>query len=118
MPQPDPAEPLSCSLCHGPLAEGLTIPTTSGGAVHIRCAEAQASVASRRRAVRAAVSALVGGGGWALSAEYGGLRGADGGLGLFLLTVLLIAVHVRINRRWWQYTIQRARLWWRMHGKG
>jgi hypothetical protein len=30
-----------------------------------------------------------------------------------VLVLLLIAAHVQTNRRWWHYTVQSARLWWR-----
>jgi hypothetical protein len=108
MSLPVPTEPPACVICGGRLADGPTIPTTSGGAVHIHCAEAQAKAAAQRRTVCAAMSAVVGVGGWALNA-------AGGGLGSLLLAVLLIAAHILINRRWWSYTVQRAQLWWRMH---
>jgi hypothetical protein len=38
-------------------------------------------------------------------------------LGMALLAVLLIRLHILINRRWWQYMIQSARLWWRRSRK-
>jgi hypothetical protein len=28
-----------------------------------------------------------------------------------LLALLLLVIHVLINRRWWQYTVQAARRW-------
>lgn len=63
--------------------------------MHIRCAEQQARAAARRRAVRAAVSAVV-----LLGIEVGVLRTVGGDLEAVRLAVLLIAAHVLINRRW------------------
>lgn len=113
MSLPTPTELLACAICGGSLADGPTIPTTSGGAVHIRCAEGQARAAARRRSVRAAVSAVVVGG-WGLAVEGGVLRAAGGELEAVLITVVLLGAHLLINRRWWQHTAQRARLWWRI----
>jgi hypothetical protein len=59
MALPVPTESSSCDICREPLADEPTIPTTDGGAVHIRCAEEQASAASRRRAGRALLSGVV-----------------------------------------------------------
>jgi hypothetical protein len=114
MPLPAPNKPPTCPICGGSLADGPTIPMTSGGAVHIRCAEAQARTAARTRAVRAAVSALVAVGGWGLAMEGGAMRATGGDLIAVLLAMVLIAFHILVNRRWWSYTIQRAQLWWRM----
>ena len=116
MSLPAPTEPSACGICGDLLrdTDGQAIPTTSGGAVHIRCAEEQARAAARQRAARAALSAVVGVGVWGLVMEAGALRVAGEALLVVLLAVLLIGMHVLINRRWWQYTIQSARLWWRM----
>lgn len=107
-------KPPACAICGGSLADGPTVPTTSGGAVHIRCAEAQARTAARARAIRALASGLVIVGGWGLAVEEGAMRAAGGGLETVLLAVVLIGAHLLINRRWWQHTAQRVRLWWRM----
>ncbi len=123
MPLPTPTESPSCVICSRPLADGLTIPTTSGGTVHVRCAERQARGAARRRTLRAgitaallagllAMTAALGIAGWGLGAEFGGLRTEGWGVWA-VLAVLLIAAHILINRRWWHYTVQSARLWWR-----
>src|SRR6476661_7725789 len=59
MQQAVPTVSSSCPICRELLANEPTIPTTSGGAVHLPCASAQARKTAGRRAVRAAVSALV-----------------------------------------------------------
>jgi hypothetical protein len=107
MPLPAPAPPLSCAICRGPLVDGPTIPTTNGGAVHVCCAEGQARAAARQRTSRAAVSAVL-----LLCVEAWALQTQDSGLGA-VLAMLLIAVHVLINGRWWGYSVQSARLHWR-----
>jgi hypothetical protein len=96
-----------CVICHLSLAAGPTIQTTSGGVVHIRCAEGQAQLAARRRTIRAILSLVVLFVLLTISAVH---------LPIMLcvvLALLLIAAHVHINRRWWYYIVQSARLWWR-----
>jgi hypothetical protein len=54
-----PSDSSVCVICHLPLTDGATVPTTIGGAVHIRCAERQANASARRRTIRAAASAAL-----------------------------------------------------------
>jgi hypothetical protein len=74
-----------------------------GGAVHIRCADREALAAARGRTVAALVSGalLMAVGSWGLAV---GGRDLSVVLGLALL---LIALHIQLNRRWWQELI-----WW------
>lgn len=98
-----------CAICHLPIMDGVTVPTTTGGVVHIRCAERQATASARRRAIRAAASAAL----LTLLLVLAVLLGIrDLRLGA-VLALLLVAAHIRLNRRWWHYTVQSARLWWR-----
>jgi hypothetical protein len=108
MSLPAPTEPPSCVICSRPLADEPTIPTTTGSTVHIRCAEQQARAAARRRTLNAGITAAILAGLLALTGAFG-----IGGWGLGAALVLVVVVHVRINHRWWRYTVQSARLWWR-----
>jgi hypothetical protein len=109
MPLPVPTESPSCAICSLALADGPTIPTTSGGTVHIRCAERQARAAARRRTLRAAITAVLLAGLLVALTTALGIAGWGSGAALAIVVVL----HVCINGRWWSYMVQSARLRWR-----
>jgi hypothetical protein len=74
--------------------------------VHIACAENAAHAAARGRAIRAAMSAV-------LLALPLGLLGIGDWMMVTGVVIVMIAIHVCLNRRWWHYQVQEARRWWR-----
>jgi hypothetical protein len=90
----------NCAICCQPLAGKATVPTTTGGAVHIHCADQEALAAAHGRTLAALVSgALLVAGSWEL-----GTRQWE----LVATLALLIALHVQFNRRWWQEAARRV----------
>ncbi len=100
-----------CAICGLPLRNGAAVPTTSGGQVHLHCAERQSRAAARERAVRAAGSAAILAGVLMLVVGL-----AVGSWGLVAVLALCVLAHVRVNHRWWLYLIQSIRLWLGIRG--
>ena len=99
---------MRCAICNQGLhtAPDPIVSTTTGDVVHISCADRVARHAYHWRTFRAATSATFALGLLNLAAQTD-LRGTA----LLALLVLLVAVHVRLNERWWRVTMRV--LWWR-----
>lgn len=99
----------TCSLCGRPLVEALTVPTTTGGAVHVVCADAHSRRSRQRRRIRAGITAL----GFFMILSFALFAGMQA-VPLFALVLLLVAMHILINHHWWHHQRQRLRIWsWR-----
>lgn len=103
---------MCCAICGERLdaSHQSIIPTTDGQHVHLICAEREAHRAAQRRTILATATAVL----------LTGLLGVailvkPGSYWIVVLALLLALIHARINRRWWYYTVQSARLRWRMH---
>jgi hypothetical protein len=95
------AQPMACILCGQPIADGPGAPTTDGYRVHIRCADAQAAQAFKRRQRYALIHAGV----WGVVVGVWGLGIGDWGLdGIHWMFIVVAgaALHVIMHRRWWQ----------------
>jgi hypothetical protein len=104
---------MCCAICGERLdaSHHSVLPTTDGQQVHLVCAEREAYRAARRRTVRAMVTVLLLAGLLVIAVLV-----KPGALWISALALLLALIHGRLNRRWWHYTVQSVRLWWRMRG--
>jgi hypothetical protein len=101
---------MRCVICgHAilPAVEPI-VSTTTGDFVHVGCADRDARAAYRLRTCRVVISV-------ALSIGLLGLAAyiQVGVIALVTLLMLLAAVHVRLNARWWHLTIVPRRWRWR-----
>ncbi len=93
---------MRCAICNQELhnATEPIVATTTGDFVHISCADREASRTYRWRTFWVAISALL-----ALSLLGLVFQANLRGTALLALLVLLVAVHVRLNERWWRVTM-------------
>jgi hypothetical protein len=100
---------MRCVICGYPLDTSLqlVLPTTDGQYVHLLCAEREASVAARKRTIRAAVSTVL------LIILVGLVFKIRMPNSLYVAFIVVLSIfHLLINRRWWYYMAQLIR-WWR-----
>ena len=93
---------MRCAIC-GHELHSATLPvvsTTKGDFVHISCADRESSCAYHWRTFRAATSAT-----FALGLFIVAVQADLRGIALLALLVPLVAVHVRLNERWWRVTM-------------
>ncbi len=97
-----PGSALVCILCGQPIVDGRGAPTTDGRHVHIRCADAQATQAFKRRQWYALFHL----GAWGL-----GLGSWIVGGSHWMLAVVVIGavLHPVLHRRWWRIAFRLRR---------
>jgi hypothetical protein len=101
---------MRCVICNQEIKQQeSSVATTNGGRVHSLCADQQARVARRLRAIKAVVSGVI-----VIAGVTAAILVHGSAVVIILIGLLGMAAHIGLNRLWWRLRMQSFGLRWRM----